>query len=102
LAHDDFKNHAGNFDAAGDSIRYNTLTEGFCDFFTENVRATVTVNDPLRRKVEGPYYDSKVGAPAIKPGTYPSKAQAEQVVSIVGINNAEAGYFLGEVDKIGA
>jgi hypothetical protein len=84
-----------------DSVRYNTLIEGFCDFFSENVRKTVKIDEPLRKKVEGPYYDAAATVPTVKPAVYPSIAQAEQVVSIVGIRNAEAAYFRGEVDKIG-
>jgi peptidoglycan hydrolase-like protein with peptidoglycan-binding domain len=84
-----------------DSVRYNTLIEGFCDFFTETVRKTVKIDEPLRKQVEGPYYDSVATVPTVKPGVYPSIAQAEQVVSIVGIRNAESAYFRGEVEKIG-
>jgi len=31
-----------------------------------------------------------------------SHAQAEQVVSIVGIKNAQAGYFGGQTERMGA
>jgi hypothetical protein len=84
-----------------DSVRYNTLIEGFDDFFTETVRKTIVADTALRKKIEGPYYDATVPVPAVSPGIYPSIAQAEQVVSIVGIRNAEAAYFNGDVSKIG-
>jgi hypothetical protein len=84
-----------------DSVRYNTLIEGFDDFFTETVRKTVVVDDALRKQVEGPYYDAKAPVPKVSPDVYASIAQAEQVVSIVGIRNAEAAYFKGDVSKIG-
>ncbi|MBD2198159.1 MULTISPECIES: peptidoglycan-binding domain-containing protein [Calothrix] len=101
LAHDDYQKYAQKFKNKGDDVRYNTLIEGFCDFFTENVRKTVKITNPLRQKVEGPYYDAKAPAPTINPGVYPSIAQAEQVVSIVGIRNAQAAYFQGQVKLIG-
>lgn len=101
LAHTDYKAYAQKLSDAGDQTRYNTLIEGFCDFFTINVRSTVNVDEALRKKVEGPYYDAAKTAPKVKSGVYPSHRQAEQVVSIVGINNAQAAYFFGKVDKIG-
>jgi hypothetical protein len=100
-AHADFQAYALGFKRRGDSTRYNTLIEGFCDFFTENVRTTVAVTPQLKAKVEGPYHDAAAPVPVIDPDVYPSIAQAEQVVSIAGIRNASSAYFRGEVDKIG-
>lgn len=87
--------------ATKDSTRYNTLIEGFCDFFTETVRPTVKVDDALRTRVEGPYYDKAKPIPVVSPGVYPSRKQAEQLVSICGIRNAEGAYFKGRVELIG-
>lgn len=101
LAHDDYKKYAQKFYDKGDTVRYNTLIEGFCDFFTENVRKTVNITPALRQKVEGPYHDAKAAVPAVHPGVYPSIDQAEQVVSITGIRNAQAAYFHGKVNLIG-
>jgi hypothetical protein len=101
LAHADYQAYAEKFRTKGDEIRYNTLIEGMDDFFTDNVRKTVKIDDALRKKVEGPYYDGKAAVPVVDPASYPSKAEAEQVVSIVGIRNAEAAYFKGDVKKIG-
>jgi peptidoglycan hydrolase-like protein with peptidoglycan-binding domain len=100
-AHPDYQAYAQKFQAKGDSVRYNTLIEGFCDFFTETVRKTVKVDAALQKQVEGPYYDAAAPVPVVRPGVYPSIAQAEQVVSIVGIRNAEAAYFQGDVSKMG-
>lgn len=97
LAHGDYKAWAATLDPT----REHTLVEGFCDFFTLNVRKTVTVDGALRAKVEGPYHDAAAPLPAVRSGVYPSHAQAEQVVSIAGVRNAAAAYFLGEVDKLG-
>ena len=65
------------------------------------MRKTVSITPQLKAKVEGPYHDAAAPVPVIKPGVYPSIAQAEQVVSIAGIRNAASAYFRGEVDKIG-
>jgi hypothetical protein len=101
LAHEDYKRAAYDLHSGGDSTRYHTLIEGFCDFFTLNVRAGLSIDAKLQKSIEGPYYDKKKPPPEIEPGVYPEHAQAEQVVSIVGIKNALAAYFRGEVDLIG-
>ena len=100
LAHKDFNTWAKAFKSAGDNTRYNTLTEGFCDFFTLNVRKTVA---PLtvQAKVEGPYANGNPPAPD-RSGVYPSNVQAEQVISIVGIKNAQAAYFGGKTQLLGS
>jgi peptidoglycan hydrolase-like protein with peptidoglycan-binding domain len=99
LAHKDFNTWAGQFATAGDITRYNTLTEGFCDFFTLNVRKTVAPAS-VQAKVEGPYANGNPPAPDHS-GVYPSHHQAEQVVSIVGIKNAQAAYFQGKTNLMG-
>lgn len=104
VTHPRHQKYAQKLKNAGDSTRYETLIEGFTDFFTVNVRKTVTVTDALRKQVEGPYYDAKATPPTLKevnPGVYPLIAQAEQVVGIVGIKNAQASYFQGQVEFIG-
>jgi peptidoglycan hydrolase-like protein with peptidoglycan-binding domain len=82
-----------------DATRENTLVEGFCDFFTLNVRTTV---DPkaVQNTVEGPYATGDA-PPTVKSGVYPSHRDAERVVSIVGIKNAQAAYFRGDTKSIG-
>ena len=101
LTHPDYQKYAEGFRSKGDEARYNTLIEGMDEFFTTTVRKTVAVTPALRTQVEGPYFDAKATAPTIDPAVYPSIAQAEQVVSIVGVRNAEAAYFKGDVKKIG-
>jgi peptidoglycan hydrolase-like protein with peptidoglycan-binding domain len=96
LAHADY--HA--WAETKDKTRYNTLVEGFCDFFTLNVRSTLAPDPALVATVEGPYANGKP-VPTVKSGVYPSHQQAEQVVSIVGIKNAQAGYFQGDVKAMG-
>ena len=101
LAHRRYLAYAQRFDDKGDDTRHNTLVEGMDDFFTENVRKTIKIDDTLRKRVEGPYYDAAAAVPSIDPDVYPSIEQAEQVVSIVGIHNAQSAYFRGRVDLIG-
>jgi hypothetical protein len=101
LAHTDYQTWAQSFATAGDATRYNTLIEGFCDFFTLNVRKAMTIDAPIAAQVEGPYANGNPPAPD-NSGVYPSHAQAEQVVSIVGIKNAQAGYFGGQTKLMGA
>lgn len=55
-----------------------------------NVRKAMTIDAPIAAQVEGPYANGNPPAPDGS-GVYPSHAQAEQVVSIVGIKNAQAG-----------
>ena len=100
LAHAQYQAWAQKFADADDSTRYNTLIEGFCDFFTLNVRSTLAPDAALVKQIEGPYGNGG-GIPAISSGVYPSHEQAEQVVSIVGIKNAQAAYFRGETKRMG-
>jgi peptidoglycan hydrolase-like protein with peptidoglycan-binding domain len=101
LEHDDYHKYANTFRATGDQARYNTLVEGMCDFYTDNVRSTVAITPAMQKNVEGPYHDATKPAPAVKVGSYPSRAQAEQLVSIVGIRNAESAFFKGNTKAIG-
>lgn len=55
----------------------------------------------IAAQVEGPYANGKLPPPD-NSAVYPSHAQAEQVVSIVGIKNAQAGYFGGQTKLMGA
>ncbi len=100
LAHADYIAWAQTFSAADDNTRYNTLVEGFCDFFTLNVRKAMAIDATIQGLVEGPYANGKAPAPD-RSGVYPSHAQAEQVVSIVGIKNAQRGYFGGKTSGMG-
>jgi len=99
LAHPDFNTWAQKFRNAKDKTRYNTLIEGFCDFFTLNARKTIDYKK-VQALVEGPYANGNPPAPD-ESGVYPSNVEAERVVGIVGIKNAQAAYFGGKVDLMG-
>lgn len=94
-----------SFEAYADTLddtRRHTLVEGFCDFFTDNVRAGMVVDEAVQAKIEGNYFVSGAPPPSgIAIGSYPSRQQAEQVVSVVGIKNAQEAYFKGDVARIG-
>jgi Putative peptidoglycan binding domain len=97
-AHPRFAAWVAQFSA--DDPRRSTLAEGFCDFFTINVRSVLVANVALCAKVEGPYANGNPPPPNVV-GMYDSHAQAEQVVSISGIKNAQAAYFEGKIELIG-
>jgi peptidoglycan hydrolase-like protein with peptidoglycan-binding domain len=101
LAHPTYQAWAQSFYQKGDNTRYNTLIEGFCDFFTLNVRKAMTIDPATQAVIEGPFSNGNPQPPDTS-GVYPSNAQAEQVVSIVGIKNAQAGYFGGKTKLMGA
>jgi peptidoglycan hydrolase-like protein with peptidoglycan-binding domain len=103
LKHDNYSNWANELGGA----KKHTLIEGFCDYFTLNVRAQLAIDTKLQQSVEGSFYDKDKAPPANADGStgigvYRSHAQAEQVVSIVGIRNAQEAYFCGDVAKMGA
>ena len=60
----------------------------------------MTIDASIAATVEGPFANGNP-QPADRSGVYPSNAQAEQVVSIVGIKNAQAGYFQGQTALMG-
>jgi len=104
LAHTDYKKWADNLGGSEE----HTLIEGFCDFFTLNVRAKFPASSlkPFQQKVEGSFYDAKkpqaipeVGNLPV--GVYRSNKEAERMVGIIGIKNAQLGYFKGAVDLMG-
>lgn len=83
----------------------NTLDEGVDSLLTEIVWSDVeprTGTQPLRMEVEGPYYNPDVAPeiPDIRDQRYASYDEAVELVSLVGIHNLYAAYFLGHVDKI--
>ncbi len=96
LAHPRYRTWANGLDRS----RSHTLMEGFCDFFTLNVRSALALTPAMIADIEGPYANGNP-PPALTPGVYASHAQAEQVVSIVGIRNAQAAYFRGQVSAMG-
>jgi hypothetical protein len=90
------------------SDKYQTLIEGMTSVLTEVVWANVRthIGSPaLRTKVEGPAFAALPLVPAVVPDIvteerYPSYEQAIEVVSVVGIRNVYAAYFLGRVELI--
>lgn len=86
----------------------HTLVEGFCDFFTMNVRAEHPPSTlaALQPQVEGSFHDATTPQPIpsaddIDVGVYSSNEEAERMVGIIGIKNAQLGYFQGAVDLMG-
>ena len=78
-----------------------TLREGTTDYFTKVVWNSITINDALRKKIEGPFHDP-VNKFAIQPlNTYDESENAERLAGVVGIRNVAAAFFLGKVELIG-
>lgn len=83
----------------------HTLIEGFADFFSMNVRAKYdkAALKAFQQKVEGSFHDPVAPKPIPDfDGTvYDANAEAERMVGIIGIHNAQMGYFKGEIDLMG-
>jgi hypothetical protein len=92
-------------DKLGGSKKH-TLIEGFADFFSMNVRAKYdkAALKAFQKQVEGSFHDPVAPKPIPDfDGTaYDANAEAERMVGIIGIHNAQMGYFKGEVDLMGA
>jgi hypothetical protein len=103
LAHPAYNAYANSYGES--SSQANTLIEGVDSLLDEVVWSSVAarVNDPaLRADVEGPAY-AALPPITVLPASrrrYDSYAQAVRLVSIVGIRNLYAAYFLGDVTKI--
>jgi hypothetical protein len=86
-----------------DEFRQHTMREGMTDAFTKIVLEGVDYeNEALRKIIEGPFFtDSpRVDAARLR-GYYPTHRNAEAIIAIVGLQNAMAAYFLGEIEKVG-
>lgn len=87
----------------------HTLVEGFCDFFTLNVQAKFPASTlkGKQKQIEGSYHNDikpdKIPDVADLDGVsvYSSNEEAERMVGIIGIKNAQLGYFRGEVKLMG-
>lgn len=103
LAHPEFnRSHGGN----------RILVEGFCELFTKAVLLTAgkiaaaqsDAEPALRHEVEGgdlADFEARF-VPEFDPGSYASYlARAEEIVAQVGMDAAEAAFFLGHVELIG-
>lgn len=103
LAHPDYQ----KWEAKLGGAQEHTLAEGFCDFFTLNVRAKfpATSLTALKKDVEGDFYDAGKPVPDVRTldvGVYDSHEEAERMVGIIGIRNAQLGYFRGLTKFMGA
>ena len=78
-----------------------TLREGTTDYFTKIVWSSVVIDDALRKKIEGPFYDAANKLPIPPLTTYKESANAERLAGIVGVRNLAAAFFLGKVELIG-
>jgi hypothetical protein len=105
LAHPEYFKYADSF---GDSsVEWNTLVEGVCSLITDvvwtDLEPRLKGDRKLREKVEGPDDAKRDPLPDLeRPRRYPSFNEVLQLVSLVGIENLYAAYFLGLVDRIGA
>jgi peptidoglycan hydrolase-like protein with peptidoglycan-binding domain len=78
-----------------------TLREGTTDYFTKIVWNSLTIDDALRARIEGPVHDP-VNKFKIQPlNTYDEAKNAERLAGVVGIRNVAAAFFLGKVELIG-
>jgi peptidoglycan hydrolase-like protein with peptidoglycan-binding domain len=103
LAHADYKIWAEKLGGSQE----HTLIEGFCDFFTMNVRARFPPSalKSFKKQVEGDFHDPGKAVPdtkTLKVGVYSSNQEAERMVGVVGIRNAQLGYFQGKTKLMGA
>lgn len=102
LAHADYNAWAAKLGGS----KEHTLVEGFCDFFTLNVRAKFPPSTlkGIKAQVEGDFHDPGKDVPKVEDlpvGVYSSNEEAERTVGIVGINNAQRGYFQGKTKLMG-
>ena len=92
LTHKDFATYANGHPNG------HTLREGMTDLFTKVAWSNVPTG-AVRKDVEGPFHNPAGRVP--NKNRYDATAEAERVVSIVGIKNAYAAYFNGKVELIG-
>ncbi|HEX7242043.1 MAG TPA: DUF4157 domain-containing protein, partial [Longimicrobiaceae bacterium] len=78
-----------------------TLREGTTDYFTKIVWNSITIDDALRKTIEGPFHDPLIKTPIPGLNTYDESENAEKLAGVVGIRNVAAAFFLGKVDLIG-
>jgi Domain of unknown function (DUF4157) len=105
LAHKDYFTYADSF--GDNSVEWNTLVEGVCSLITDivwtGIEPRLKTDMKLRQKIEGTE-DAKKKEPLTdikRPTRYPSFNEVLRLVSLVGIDNVYAAYFLGLVDRIG-
>jgi hypothetical protein len=100
LAHSKFSKYADNHP---DKAKGHALREGMTDYLFKLVMSQTNLTDAaLHKTVEGPYHDVGVVEKVTVRSGYAAAIEAEQLVGIVGANNAFAAFFLGRVELIGA
>jgi hypothetical protein len=98
LEHHDYQTYRESLDAQKGGF---TLREGTTDYFTKIVWSSITIDDALRKIVEGKLNDPKKKF-SIQPLTvYDEAKNAERLAGVVGIRNLAAAFFLGQVELIG-
>jgi peptidoglycan hydrolase-like protein with peptidoglycan-binding domain len=78
-----------------------TLREGTTDYFTKIVWSSITIDEPLRNKIEGPVHDPAKPFAIQDLNVYPESENAERLAGVVGIRNEAAAFFLGKIELIG-
>src|SRR5262249_36951096 len=73
-----------------------TLREGVTDYFTKIVWNSITLDDALRKKVEGPLNDPLKKFSIQSLNTYRESENAERLAGVVGVRNVAAAFFLGK------
>jgi hypothetical protein len=78
------------------------LREGMTDYFAKVVWDGLNFTAALRAVIEGAYHDpaNPTGHSIREPDRYSEWVNAERAVGIIGVRNAMAAYFLGEVNLI--
>jgi hypothetical protein len=98
LAHSEYRAYANS----QPKEQRDTLIEGMTDALTKIVWSNVKLDDKdLRKRVERDFNDPEVTHRVPNLNVYVSTPNAEEVIGIVGIQNAYAAYFLGRVELIG-
>ena len=97
LTHSEYRTYANGLPKE----QRDTLIEGMTDAFTKMVWSNVNIDDPLRARIERGFHDPAVTHPVPSLNVYAGTSNAEDVIGIVGIQNALAAYFLGRVELIG-
>jgi hypothetical protein len=86
-----------------DEFRKHTMREGMTDAFTKVVLQGIDFsNEDLRKIVEGSLFVTPRDVDGARvQGYYETHRNAEAIIAIVGLRNAMAAYFLGEVELVG-
>lgn len=98
LAHPDYRAYASSLPERRGGKTYR---EGMTEHFTHMVISTISYTDALRAIVEDVYNDPLVPFSVPPYQGYSERHNAQAVIGVVGVRNAMAAFFLGEVQFIG-